>query len=137
LRQELIDVENRTTASRRFYNAIGEVGATQRECPASAVQDLQDERQHPVRGIERVLIDESAPINEALSGHKDPGLFGRMFPSLEPLNASDAALQALANAMIDASPGDASGNNPNVPAGFTYLGQFVDHDITLDLTSIA
>ncbi len=23
-----------------------------------------------------------------------------------------------------------------MPAGFTYLGQFVDHDITLDLTSI-
>jgi hypothetical protein len=74
---------------------------------------------------------------EALSGNKDPGLFGRMFPSLPPLNASDAALQALADAMIDTTPGDASGNNPNVPAGFTYLGQFVDHDITLDLTSIA
>ena len=29
-----------------------------------------------------------------------------------------------------------AGNNTKVPAGFTYLGQFVDHDITLDLTSI-
>ena len=28
------------------------------------------------------------------------------------------------------------GDNPNIPAGFTYLGQFVDHDITLDLTSL-
>ena len=28
----------------------------------------------------------------------------------------------------------ATGNNTKVPAGFTYLGQFVDHDITLDLT---
>ncbi len=28
-----------------------------------------------------------------------------------------------------------AGNNTKVPAGFTYLGQFVDHDITLDLTS--
>ena len=28
------------------------------------------------------------------------------------------------------------GDNPHVPAGFTYLGQFVDHDITLDLTSL-
>ena len=33
-------------------------------------------------------------------------------------------------------PGSAAGNNPKVPAGFTYLGQFVDHDITLDLTAI-
>ena len=38
--------------------------------------------------------------------------------------------------MKDANPGDPAGNNPNIPAGFTYLGQFVDHDITLDLTSI-
>ena len=30
-----------------------------------------------------------------------------------------------------------SSDNPNVPAGFTYLGQFVDHDITLDLTSLS
>ena len=29
-----------------------------------------------------------------------------------------------------------AGNNDRIPAGFTYLGQFVDHDITLDLTSI-
>ena len=36
--------------------------------------------------------------------------------------------------MKDAAPASA-GNNARVPAGFTYLGQFVDHDITLDLTS--
>ena len=28
------------------------------------------------------------------------------------------------------------GGASRIPAGFTYLGQFVDHDITLDLTSI-
>ena len=33
-------------------------------------------------------------------------------------------------------PAMPTGNNPNIPAGFTYLGQFVDHDITLDLTSL-
>jgi hypothetical protein len=72
-----------------------------------------------------------------LSGRReDPGMFGRMFPDLPPLAVPDAALQALANAMKDANPGDPAGDNPNIPAGFTYLGQFVDHDITLDLTSI-
>ena len=30
-----------------------------------------------------------------------------------------------------------AGDNDHIPAGFTYLGQFIDHDITLDLTSIA
>jgi hypothetical protein len=62
-------------------------------------------------------------------------MFGRMFPDLTPLVADDAALKELAAAMKDANPGDTAGNNANVPAGFTYLGQFVDHDITLDLTS--
>ena len=72
---------------------------------------------------------------DTLSGHDDPGMFGRMFPNLEPLAVDDGPLQALADVMKDPSPADAAGNNTKVPAGFTYLGQFVDHDITLDLTS--
>ncbi len=73
---------------------------------------------------------------DTLTGNKDPGMFGRMFPRLAPLQVSDAKLKALAEAMVDANPGDPNGNNPNVPAGFTYFGQFIDHDITLDLTSL-
>jgi len=72
---------------------------------------------------------------DTLSGHDDPGMFGRMFPTLDPLVVDDGPLQELADAMKDPNPGDAAGNNTKVPAGFTYLGQFVDHDITLDLTS--
>ena len=53
-----------------------------------------------------------------------------------PLEVSDAKLEALANAMIDNNPGSPVGNNRHIPAGFTYFGQFVDHDITLDLTSL-
>jgi hypothetical protein len=75
-------------------------------------------------------------VLDALSGHKDPGMFGRMFPKLRPLEVSDAKLKALSEAMLDADPQDTTKDNPNVPAGFTYLGQFVDHDITLDLTSL-
>ena len=79
------------------------------------------------------------PSREALdarSGQGDPGMFGRMFPGLEALAVDDAALQELADAMQDPDPASADGNNTTVPAGFTYLGQFVDHDITLDLTTI-
>jgi hypothetical protein len=72
---------------------------------------------------------------DTLSGHDDPGMFGRMFPTLDPLAVDDGPLHELADAMKDPTPGDAAGNNTKVPAGFTYLGQFVDHDITLDLTS--
>ena len=75
-------------------------------------------------------------VLDALAGHDDPGMFGRMFPTLPPLEVSDAKLEALAAAMIDNDPGSQAGNNPNIPGGFTYFGQFIDHDITLDLTSI-
>lgn len=78
---------------------------------------------------------------EALNLHlknNDPGLFGRMFPKLKPLKVADADLAKLADAMRDsASPqNDTETDNKNLPAGYTYFGQFVDHDITLDTTPI-
>jgi hypothetical protein len=79
------------------------------------------------------------PTRESLDRHfadEDPGLFGRMFPDLKPLTVDDGPLQELADAMKDTDPGSAAGDNAAVPSGFTYLGQFVDHDITLDLTAI-
>lgn len=72
----------------------------------------------------------------ALDGNGDPGKFGRMFPNLPGLHVDDGKLLALAESMLDAAPGNAAGGNPNVTAGFTYLGQFVDHDITLDTTPL-
>ncbi|MFY0563026.1 peroxidase family protein [Archangium lansingense] len=38
--------------------------------------------------------------------------------------------------MKDANSADPKGDNEDVPAGFTYLGQFIDHDITFDTTPI-
>jgi hypothetical protein len=70
------------------------------------------------------------------TGEGDPGKFGRMFPGLPPLEVPEAKLVALAAAMKEATPGAPGGDNPNVPAGYTYLGQFIDHDITLDTTPI-
>ncbi|TCM86059.1 peroxidase family protein [Rhodovulum steppense] len=69
-----------------------------------------------------------------LSGHDDPGSFGRMFPGLPGLHVDDDKLMALAEAMMD--DGGQTDDNKAIPTGFTYLGQFVDHDITLDLTSL-
>lgn len=43
---------------------------------------------------------------------------------------SDALLEALAEAMTAQAPDIDSA----IPAGFTYLGQFVDHDLTRDVT---
>ena len=75
-------------------------------------------------------------VLDALTGNRDPGMFGRMFPKLPPLSVNDSKLKALSEAMLDADPADAAKDNAKIPAGFTYLGQFVDHDITLDLTSL-
>ncbi|WP_243866670.1 peroxidase family protein [Actinophytocola oryzae] len=54
--------------------------------------------------------------------------FSRLGPEGEPVD--EATRAALTEAITAAVPqGDAE-----VPAGFTYLGQFVDHDLTLDRT---
>lgn len=61
LRRELIDAENRVTASRRFYNlAVEEYGTTLRQFPGSYIGRLfnMNVRTRFDLGIERVLIDE-------------------------------------------------------------------------------
>ena len=74
---------------------------------------------------------------DALSLNGEPGMFGRMFPDLPALVVSDEALAALAAAMVDDPASGPDGDNPALPAGYTYLGQFVDHDITLDTTPLS
>ncbi len=85
----------------------------------------------------------------------DQGRFGRLFPTLPPF-AEDtpmirSALTALgaAGGLMDAAddlsdpislvvdPAASAGNpnNPTMPAGMTFLGQFLDHDMTFDPTS--
>lgn len=88
---------------------------------------------HGVRGMKRETL-------HSFTGIGDPGKFGIMFPNLLPLHADDDALFELAKAMREAGDleqdPDPKGDNPNIPAGYTYLGQFIDHDITLDTTPL-
>lgn len=69
----------------------------------------------------------------------DEGRFGRLFRTLPPFAPGDDSLKALAASMAPvAATGEAddpAGDNPDIPSGYTYLGQFVDHDITFDTTS--
>jgi LemA protein len=65
LRQELVDVENRVTASRRFYNlAVEEYDTTLRQFPGSTIGRLfkMNTRMRFDLGIERVLIDEPLAV---------------------------------------------------------------------------
>src|SRR4051794_14979271 len=85
----------------------------------------------------------------------DEGKFGRLFPSLPPFAADTATVRdALREIGAPGGQMDAgddltdpvalvtdpakSVNNPDNPAlsaGFTFLGQFLDHDMTFDPTS--
>jgi hypothetical protein len=53
-----------------------------------------------------------------------------MFPDLPRDDAGAEAIEKLAEALIARS--GQSTNNRTIPAGYTYFGQFVDHDITFD-----
>src|SRR5262249_49395394 len=82
-----------------------------------------------------------------------PGRFGRIFPQLPPFATASPALQAalldigkpgsILDAKDDLSKGPIllitdltlSPNNPTHTAGTTFLGQFIDHDLTFDTTS--
>lgn len=74
------------------------------------------------------------------------GPFGRMFrnlPAWEPDGATEAEkiafIEAIANGMVEQPPpgggADPALDNHSIPSGYTYFGQFVDHDITFDPTS--
>lgn len=77
------------------------------------------------------------PLDKAMEGR-----FTRLFPTLPGATFDDGDLQKLAQAMTadqEASPTpetkvDAE-ENQGIDAAYTYLGQFVDHDLTLDPTS--
>jgi len=94
-------------------------------------------RQHgtPLRGIDTLP-----------SSFSTEGRFGRLFRNAPVYEHDPASLAALAAQMIaDPDPGDTApvpdqpepdeDENPNIPAGYTYLGQFIDHDITFDPVS--
>ena len=57
--------------------------------------------------------------------------FSRMFGELPAFTPADDGLIALGKAMEDAPNFK---DHPDLPAGFTYFGQFLDHDITFDKT---
>ena len=72
----------------------------------------------------------------------ETGRFGRMFRNLPPAVHQVESLNKLGEAMIndetEITPEgevDSEETTKPIPAGYTYLGQFIDHDLTFDPAS--
>ena len=121
---------------------ITPAGLTSGGLPTAAAAELPPTPPHgaELRGMDLVV---QSPTTE--------GRFGFMFKSQPPLPASDTLLDSL-GAVMEEQPtaipsstsgqkdaNDASNENPNpaLTSGFTFVGQFVDHDITFDTTLLS
>ncbi|MFT4093160.1 MAG: heme peroxidase family protein [Niabella sp.] len=90
------------------------------------------------------------------SKYMDQGKFGRIFGNLPPccpkttkvenalkdmgkkggiMDAGDDPAKTAAELITDLSAQQHNPNSPVMPAGMTFLGQFIDHDLTFDPTS--
>lgn len=56
--------------------------------------------------------------------------YGRFFPDAAPFRPDDALLIALAETMFE--DGDSLQGASSIPAGYTYLGQFIAHDVSFE-----
>jgi hypothetical protein len=65
------------------------------------------------------------------SGGAPPFRFSRMGPKGVNRQIGEGARKKLGAAMARAG-----GGSSQIPAGFTYLGQFIDHDLTFDKTTV-
>jgi photosystem II stability/assembly factor-like uncharacterized protein len=77
------------------------------------------------------LAEAAPPVGPG--GPLQPGRFGRIF-ARSNYSPPPAAIHNLAESMRE--PNTPDGDNPNVPLGLTFLGQFIDHDLTLDATTL-
>ena len=106
--------------------------------------DSQGHRVHQRSGGDDGHRDSRRPVRDPLvgpvRGHRvarhgagpDPpgGRFGVLVPNLKPCGAGEPEIDALVKSMRAREDFKAG----RIPAGFTYLGQFIDHDITFDPT---
>lgn len=92
-------------------------------------------RSHASHGTTPRAVDVPPPGPQT----PDSGQFGRIFPNLAPFAIGD--VQELVSLGMKGGPMDAGSDIPpselstTIPAGFTYFGQFLDHNITFDANS--
>lgn len=91
----------------------------------------------PEHHVSRTRGADHAPRSTSVQGR-----FGRMFRNLPSFIPPEEALAGLAGLMIEPPETTGASWKPSgtdfdgdIPAGYTYLGQFIDHDITFDPVS--
>jgi Animal haem peroxidase len=85
------------------------------------------------------LLDETGggrprPLSPDVEAKAPPFRFSRMGPSGAGHQIGEKTRQGLAAAMTRAA---GATRTSRIPSGFTYLGQFIDHDLTADKTTVA
>lgn len=115
-------IDRRTFIKATGGAALGMVFAHGAWVPEAAAQRVGVAHGAALRGIE-------LPKKR---GRSVQGRFGFMFPELPAHQPPLALTDALAATMRDPAPGSEAGDNNDVPSGFTFLGQFIDHDLTMD-----
>src|SRR3954466_9687031 len=92
-------------------------------------------------GSETFFIEDEGVLGEALGGRDEEGdrpaiagltaaphfRFSRLGPSGAGRQLTEATRRKLGEVMAAGGP-----QGSRIPAGFTYLGQFLDHDLTFD-----
>ena len=76
-------------------------------------------------------MGEAPPIVARAAGGAPPFLFSRLGPK-----GTNKQLGEPNRKKIGAAMAVGSGGQSQIPAGFTYLGQFIDHDLTFDKTTV-
>jgi len=138
----------------RLYVALLSVGLTVGAAIGSApavAQRVGHGSPNAFRGLYEKPVPPKAVSNKAGSAATTPerGRFGRLFKlgtkytdlygEKQRLKAYPADVQSLRRLGASNGPmhskSDADSRDSNVPAGYTFFGQFVDHDITFDTVS--
>ena len=91
-----------------------------------------------VTGLVGAVVLRTATTNRSSMSCPLDATFGRMFPRLPSASWSLDDLTTLAEASIETThvapppDSDLSDEMADIPSGYTYVGQFLDHDVTLD-----
>jgi hypothetical protein len=99
---------------------------------------------YPANPIDPAYRDDPGPDEDVADHDEDEDKdekgvgFGRLFPNAvaehDDGQPSYKALRALGLSMVETRPNDPLGDS-EMPAGYTFLGQFIDHDLTLETTT--